>query len=248
MNYNGEKMIPKKIHYFWFGGKEKPKKVIKCLKSWKKYCPDYEIIEWNESNFDIHIIPYIEQAYEARKFAFVSDVARLIVIYEQGGIYMDTDVELLKPLDDLLINKAYMSFENNENVNTGQGFGAISGLSFFKEHIDLYKSVNFQNSDGTYNMKACTKYTTALLVEKGLKLNGQKQSVDYVTIYPEKYFNPLDSSTGKLNTTKDTYSIHWYASSWMDRPQFLLYLGRFIRRIFGINSLKWIKRLLNRGG
>ena len=117
-------MIPRKIHYFWFGGNEKPAKVKKCINSWKKYCPDYELVEWNESNFDVHCMPFVEQAYNAKKYAFVSDVARLIVVYEQGGIYMDTDVEVIKPLDDLLENKAYMSFENNENVNTGQGFGA----------------------------------------------------------------------------------------------------------------------------
>ena len=105
-------MIPKKIHYFWFGGNEKPKSVVKCIDSWKKYCPDYEINEWNETNFDVHCMPFVEQAYEAKKYAFVSDVARLIVVYEQGGIYMDTDVEVLKPLDDLLDNYAYMSFEN----------------------------------------------------------------------------------------------------------------------------------------
>ena len=130
-------MIPKKIHYFWFGGNEKPAKVQKCIDSWKKYCPDYEIIEWNESNFDIHCMPFVEQAYDAKKYAFVSDVARLIVVYEQGGIYMDTDVEVIKPLDDLLNNKAYMSFENDENINTGQGFGSEPGLKLLKKHIDV---------------------------------------------------------------------------------------------------------------
>ena len=124
-------MIPKKIHYFWFGGNEKPKSVKKCIDSWKKYCPDYEVIEWNESNFDIRCMPFVEQAYEAKKYAFVSDVARLMMIYEYGGIYMDTDVEVIKPLDNLLENKAYMGFENDENV--------ASGLGFDRQRIDNFK-------------------------------------------------------------------------------------------------------------
>ena len=133
-------MIPKKIHYFWFGENEKPKSVQKCINSWKKYCPDYEIIEWNKTNFDIHCMPFVEQAYEAKKYAFVSDVARLMVVYEYGGIYMDTDVEVIKPLDDLLENRSYMSFENNENINTGQGFGSESGTEILKFHIAQYEN------------------------------------------------------------------------------------------------------------
>lgn len=237
-------MIPKKIHYFWFGGNEKPKSVKKCIDSWKKFCPDYEIIKWNETNFDVHCMPFVEQAYEAKKYAFVSDVARLIVVYEQGGIYMDTDVEVIKPLDDLLKNKAYMSFENNENVNTGQGFGAEAGFPLLKEHIDVYRNASFIIEDGSLNQTACTKYTTDLLAKKGLIRNGEKQVIDSLTLYPADFFNPLDSLTGKLNKTENTYSIHWYDASWSDVPQSVLRFNRLIRRMFGVENIEKFKGII----
>ena len=239
-------MIPNKIHYFWFGGNDKPKSVLKCIESWKRFCPDYEIIEWNESNFDISQLPYMQQAYEAKKYAFVSDVARLIVIYNQGGIYMDTDVEVIKPLDDLLNNKAYMSFENNDNINTGQGFGAEAGLPIIKEHIDVYKNASFLNDDGTFNTTACTKYTTAFLTDNGLKKDGMQQVIGDLTIYPADYFNPYDSITGRLKKTKNTYSIHWYDASWSDFSPKKLRFNRLIRRIFGVNNINKIKHLLHK--
>lgn len=239
-------MIPKKIHYFWFGGNEKPKSVVKCIDSWKKYCPDYEIIEWNETNFDVHCMPFVEQAYEAKKYAFVSDVARLIVVYEQGGIYMDTDVEVLKPLDDLLKNKAYMSFENDEYVNSGQGFGSQAGVQFFKEHIDEYRNEVFIKEDGSFNMLGCPRVATRLLEKKGIELNGKEQIIDDVHIYPAEYFNPYDSATGNLKKTENTYSIHWYDASWSDTSQTQLKINRLIRRIFGVNSLNWIKKILKK--
>ena len=239
-------MIPKKIHYFWFGGNEKPKSVQKCINSWKKYCPDYEIIEWNETNFDIHCMPFVEQAYEAKKYAFVSDVARLMVVYEYGGIYMDTDVEVIKQLDDLLENRAYMSFENNENINTGQGFGAEAGIPFFKEHIDVYRNWNFINDDGTYNQIGCPKVATDLFKTKGIFLDGSEQTVCDIHIYPAEYFNPYDSLTGKLTKTPNTYSIHWYDASWSDTSQTTLKINRLIRRIFGVRALDGVKKLLGR--
>ncbi len=237
-------MIPKKIHYFWFGGNEKPKSVVKCIDSWKKHCPDYEIIEWNENNFDIHCMPFVEQAYDAKKYAFVSDVARLIVVYEQGGIYMDTDVEVIKPLDDLLKNKAYMGFENDKNVASGLGFGSEAGVEFFKEHIDEYKDEVFINEDGSLNMLGCPRVATRLLEKKGIELNGKEQIIDDVRIYPAEYFNPYDSITGVLKKTPNTYSIHWYDASWSDTSQSRLKINRFIRRIFGVNSIQKIKKLL----
>lgn len=239
-------MIPKKIHYFWFGGNEKPIKVKKCIDSWKRFCPDYEIIEWNETNFDIHCMPYVEQAYESKKYAFVSDVARLMTVYEHGGIYMDTDVEVLKPLDDLLENKAYMSFENNENVNTGQGLGSEAGLPLLKDHIEVYQNAQFIQEDGSYDQTPCTKYTTNLLLSKGLVPDGSKQVIEDLTLYPEEYFNPLDSLTGKLNKTNNTYSIHWYAASWEDISQTRLKFNRMLRRVFGVKTMEKVKTLLGK--
>lgn len=239
-------MIPKKIHYFWFGGNEKPKSVEKCIDSWKKYCPDYEIIEWNEDNFDVHCMPFVEQAYEAKKYAFVSDVARLIIVYEQGGIYMDTDVEVIKPLDDLLENKAYMSFENNEYVNSGQGFGSEAGIQFFNEHIDEYRDEVFINEDGSFNMLGCPRVATRLLEKKGIELNGKEQIIDDVHIYPAEYFNPYDSITGRLKKTSNTYSIHWYDQSWGNDSRLKKRITQLIHRVFGKNSLAWIKKILGK--
>ena len=237
-------MIPKKIHYFWFGGNEKPKSVQKCINSWKKYCLDYEIIEWNETNFDIHCMPFVEQAYEAKKYAFVSDVARLMVVYKSGGIYMDTDVEVIKPLDDLLENRAYMSFENNENINSGQGFGAEAGMPFLKEHIDVYRNWNFINDDGTYNQIGCPKVATDLFKTKGIFLDGSEQTVCDIHIYPAEYFNPYDSLTGKLTKIPNTYSIHWYDASWSDKSSKLLKINRAIRRIIGTETIEKLKKII----
>ena len=238
------KMISKTIHYCWFGRGELSAKAQKCIKSWKKYCPDYEIIEWNETNFDIHCMPFVEQAYEAKKYAFVSDVARLMVVYEYGGIYMDTDVEVIKPLDDLLENRAYMSFENNENINTGQGFGAEAGMPFLKEHIDVYRNWNFINDDGTYNQIGCPKVATDLFKTKGIFLDGSEQTVCDIHIYPAEYFNPYDSLTGKLTKTPNTYSIHWYDASWSDKSSKLLKINRAIRRIIGIETIEKLKKII----
>lgn len=227
-------MIPKKIHYCWFGGNQKPDSVLKCINSWKKYCPDYEIIEWNESNFDIHCMPFVEQAIEAKKYAFASDVARLMVVYENGGLYFDTDVEVVKSFDDLLDNTAFLGFENNEYVASGLGFGSEAGIEFFKEHIDVYKDEVFINDDGSFNMLGCPRVATKLLVEKGLVQNGQEQLVDGVRIYPTDYFNPYDSVTGKLNKTTNTYSIHWYDASWSGTPHIILKLKRLIHRLLKV--------------
>lgn len=235
-------MIPKRIHYCWFGGNPKPDSVQKCINSWKKFCPDYEIIEWNESNFDIHCMPFVEQAIEAKKYAFASDVARLMVVYENGGLYFDTDVEVIKSFDDLLENKAFLGFENNEYVASGLGFGSEAGVEFFKEHIDAYRNENFINADGSFHMIGCPRVATKLLLEKGLVQNGQEQLVDEIRIYPTDYFNPFDSITGKLNKTKNTYSIHWYDASWSNNSVIKRKLSRLIHRAFGKKLLSYLKR------
>ncbi len=229
-------MIPKIIHYCWFGGSSKPESVQKCINSWKKYCPDYKIIEWNENNFDIHYMPFIEQAHEAKKYAFVSDVARLMVVYENGGLYFDTDVEVIKNFDDLLDNKAFLGFENNEYVASGLGFGSEAGVEFFKEHIDAYKDKSFVNKDGSFNLIGCPHVATKLLVEKGLSQNGKEQIVDDLHIYPADYFNPFDSLTGKLKKTNNTYSIHWYANSWGNKrnpivEKVIIYYHRILKKL-----------------
>lgn len=206
-------MIPKKIHYCWFGGNEKPQEILQCYESWKKYCPDYEIIEWNEENFDVNLCQYAAEAYKEKKWAFVSDYARIRILLEQGGIYMDTDVELIKPIDDLLNQEAFLGFEEGLGVNSGLIMGSIAGHRFLAEQESQYKNYNFIK-DGKLNLTSCVEYTTKLLVEHGLKIENSIQHVMGVTIYPIDYFSPLNMNTGALNITENTYSIHRYAGSW----------------------------------
>ncbi|MDD6559535.1 MAG: glycosyltransferase [Lactimicrobium massiliense] len=223
-------MIPKIIHYCWFGRNVLPKKAVKCMNSWKKYCPDYQIIEWNEDNFDVHMNAYTEYAYENKKFAFLSDYVRLLVVYQNGGIYLDTDVEVIKPLDDLLDNHAYFGFETKEYVNTGVGFGAEKNNEIVKAMLDEYD----QLLDGKHGVIGCPRLNTTALVKHGLIQNGTLQNIEGAMIYPADYFNPYDDPTGRLNKTKNTYSIHWYSKSWMDKKTVLRSeLTKPIHRMFG---------------
>ncbi|MCQ2514346.1 MAG: glycosyl transferase [Ruminococcus sp.] len=228
-------MIPKKIHYCWFGRGEKPKKAEKCLASWKKYCPDYEIIEWNEDNFDINQNPYTKMAYETKKFAFLSDYARLLIIYNEGGLYFDVDVEIIKPIDDLLENQAFFGFETDEYVNTGVGFGAEKHGQIVKMMLDEYDDL----LDGKNGTVGCPILNTRALIKAGLVANGKKQNINGIQVYPSDYFNPYDDPTGRLNKTENTYSIHWFAKSWMSRKNIIRsILTKPIHRLLGTNLRK----------
>ena len=197
-------MIPKKIHYCWFGGKPLNKLGKKCLKSWKKYFPDYEIIEWNEKNFDLNCCRYVQEAAKEKKWAFVSDYARYKILYEQGGVYFDTDVEVIKPLDDLLHNSAYMGLETTDKVNTGLGFGAERNHWFIGENMNYYEK--WRSSD---SVETCPIITTRLLESKGLIYNHlDVNHLNGVTVYPTEYFCAKNSHTGEVCITKKTYTIH----------------------------------------
>ncbi len=202
-------MIPKVIHYCWFGRNEKSKKMLNCIESWKKFCPEYTIVEWNEDNFDIRMNPYTRYAYENKKYAFLSDYVRLFVLYREGGIYFDTDVELVKPIDDLLEHSAYFGFETDDYVNTGLGFGAEAGNPAVKQMLLEYN----QLLDGKHDVIGCPELNTQALLKMGLKLNGEYQNLGDAVIYPAEYFNPYEDATGYLTITKHTYSIHWYCKS-----------------------------------
>lgn len=208
-------MIPKVIHYCWFGEKEKPKLAKKCITSWRKYCPDYEIIEWNESNFDVHQNAYTAYLYDNQKYAFLSDYARLKIIYENGGIYFDTDVEVIRSFDDLIANDAFFGFETEEYVNTGLGFGAYMGSTVIKSMLEEYDVF----LDGKHGYKGCPVLNTEALAKLGLTKNGCLQNHGNYVVYPIDWFNPYDDPTGKLNITKNTHSIHWYAKSWMTKSK-----------------------------
>lgn len=207
--------IPKVIHYCWFGNNELPLDVKGCINSWKKYCPDYKIIRWDESNFDVKMFKYTQQAYSEKKWAFVSDVARLYIIYKNGGVYLDTDVELIKPLDDLLDNECFMGFEQGNSVATGLGFGAKPNNEIIYKNLQLYINLSFYNVDGSLNLKPCPEYTTELLIKYGLKPNGKTQKFNNIKVYSVDYFCPRLLTNGGANTNSFTYSIHHYAGSWI---------------------------------
>lgn len=214
-------MIPKIIHYCWFGGNPLSESALKCIESWKKYCPDYEIKEWNESNFDVNSCDYIREAYRAKKWAFVSDYARFKVLYEYGGLYFDTDVELIKSFDDIITHGNFMGFEKDTvlSVAPGLGLGATPGLKIYKDLLTAYHTRHFLNSDGTYNQKTVVDYTTEALKKYGLKNKNEIQLVAEVYIYPKEYFCPMNYDTGELNITEKTHSIHHYTATWHNEAE-----------------------------
>jgi hypothetical protein len=207
-------MIPKKIHYCWFGGNPLPEKDKKCIESWKRLCPDYEIIRWDESNYDVSKNQYMKEAYEARKWGFVPDYARLDIIYNEGGIYLDTDVELVKNVDVLLENNAFMGFEDGEHVSPGLCIAAVPYHPAIGKLMKIYDERKFMMPDGSLDLTPSPIMNTDMLVQMGLQQNNKKQSVAGIMFFPKDYFCPKDYKTGKLIVTENTYGIHWFNASW----------------------------------
>lgn len=246
-------MIPKVIHYCWFGRNPLPESAIKCINSWQTFFPDYEIKEWNEDNFDVNIIPYTQEAYEAKKYAFVSDYARMWVLYHYGGLYFDTDVEVIKPMDDIVERGSFMGVEVEYSdtvkmsVAPGLGLGAMPGLILYKDILDYYSHLNFIVGDGQFNTLAIVGITTLMLYKQGMIDTNSLQEVSGVWIYPRDYFNPFDDNTGKLIITENTRSIHWYTKTWMNKQNPLRkWIVRMIHRYFGNDSLSWLKRIVKK--
>lgn len=207
-------MIPKVIHYCWFGRGQMPKLALKCIESWKKYCPDYEIKEWNEDNFDLDLYPYVREAYDARKFAFVTDVVRLYALYHEGGIYMDTDVEVIKPLDSLLAYDAVSGFESPTQIPTGL-MASRNGHPFFKELLDEYNGIHFVRPDGTLDITTNVIRISNTCREYGLRLDNTLQTVRGFTLLPKDYLCPIEHEGHKLHLTENTLCIHHFAGSWV---------------------------------
>lgn len=206
--------IPKIIHYCWFGGKPKPPLAEKCLKSWRKFCPDYEILEWNENNFDISAAPlYVRQAYEAGRWAFVTDYVRLKALTEMGGIYMDTDVEVVKPLTPYLQHQGFAGFESPSRIQTGL-LACEKDFPLFREFLSYYDTASYYNPDGTENITTNVEVLTSLCEKYGLIPNNTFQTVQGFAVYPTEYFCPVDFDTEKLHRTRKTVVIHWFAASW----------------------------------
>lgn len=249
-------MIPKKIHYCWFGNGQPDEMAEKCITSWKKYCPDYEIIKWSEDNYDVNKHPYMKEAYEAKKWAFVTDYARLDILYENGGIYFDTDVEVIRSLDDLLTHTAFAGMEDGYLVATGLGIGSEAGAEVIGKLRDAYTGMHFKTEAG-YDTTPCVEYTTEYLKKHGLKQEDTIQTIDGLTIYPKEYFCPISAGSKKAKITENTYSIHHFAASWYQGSKLaknikyrVIPLKKMMKRvvdgIFGAGTWKKLKNRMGR--
>jgi len=206
--------IPKVIHYFWFGGNPLPELTQKCIKSWRKNLPGYEVFEWNEETFDINSIQYTKEAYKKKKFAFVSDYVRLYALTKYGGIYMDSDYEIVKPIDFLLNNQAFAGFENKNYIATAI-IGSIKEQSIFVEFMDCYKNKSFILEDGSMDMTPNVDYFTDILNKYGLKKNNKVQNIKGVSIYPTEVFSPVRDSQKQYILTDSTCGVHHFVGSWI---------------------------------
>lgn len=213
-------MIPKVIHYCWFGRNPLPKLAIKCIESWKKYMPDYEIKEWNEDNFNVNLIPYTQQAYAAKKYAYVSDYARLWILYHYGGIYLDTDVEVLKSLTPIIERGPYLGCENQIDesharlqVNSGLGMASDKNNPLVKNMMELYHGKEFVLKENN-SVVTIVSIISDMLYKRGLKSINEIQLVDSFYIYPAEYFASRRIAEYTIPRTDNSYSIHHYMGSW----------------------------------
>lgn len=209
-------MIPKIIHYCWFGGKPLPKYAKRKIASWKLFFPDYEIREWNEGNYDVNFIPYTAKAYKEGKYAFVSDFARYWILFQEGGIYFDTDVEVIRSFEDIINKGPFLGIEKNDkiiSINPGLGMGAKPKMEFYGKMIDFYSNLKIEDSSRIEPY--LVSKTSQFLIENGFLQEDHLQLIDDIYIYPNDYFNPLNDYTGKITITPNTLSIHYYAKSWI---------------------------------
>lgn len=203
-------MIPKTIHYCWFGGKALPKSALKCINSWKKFLPDYEIKEWNESNFDVNMVPYTAEAYAAKKYAFVSDFARFWILHQEGGVYFDTDVEVIRPMDDILQAGAFMGMENQESVAPGLGLAVEAGHPLYRWYLDYFSNKHF-----IPQQPSMIPVLREKLQELGWLRELRIQAVEGITIYPPDYFCPQAMMGAPICLTENTRSIHHFDGTWL---------------------------------
>lgn len=236
--------IPKKIHYCWFGGKEKPKTIQNCINSWKKVLPDYEIIEWNESNFNIECNEFVRQAYESNKYAFVSDYARLYALYNQGGIYLDTDVEVIKSLDIFLNESSFWGYEEKNRIATST-FGCEKGNKLISSFMEYYEKSKFILEDGSYNVVTNVDILTNMLKDIGMKLDGKYEKLDEITIYPQEYFSPYDYINCIDKRNENTYTIHYFYKSWVPiNIKIKSFIKSKMAKIIGGNNIAKIRKLV----
>ncbi|PDZ03257.1 glycosyl transferase [Bacillus cereus] len=244
---NIQERIPRKIHYCWFGGKEKPSLVEKCINSWKKHLPEFEIIEWNERNFDVSCNIYTREAYEKRKYAFVSDYVRVHVLYYYGGIYLDTDVEVFKSFEDLLHHHSFWGFEQANYIATST-IGASKGNQLIKVFLDSYTDKKFIKQDGTYNDLTNVAIVTEILQNLELKLNGEYQEIKGTGVfYPQTYFSPYDYINCRKFITKDTYAMHYFYKSWLPlNVRMKGNLKTILSKIIGGNNISKVRKVFSK--
>lgn len=211
-----KQLIPKKIHYMWLGGKEIPIALQKCMESWKKYCPDYEIIRWDETNYDVHKNLFVSQAYDNHKYGFVPDYARIEILYKYGGIYLDTDVELKRNIDDLLYQEAFCGVEKWQVLNFGGCSGSVKGHKTLKLFLDKWEKRSLIRNDGSMDNISSGLIDTSVAISAGYKINGKIQTIKGLNIYSYDFFHPYDYMSGKMEMTEDTFSIHQFHGGWLD--------------------------------
>ena len=242
-------MIPRIIHYCWFGKKPLPEMAAKCIKSWRFFFPDYEIKEWNEDNFDVSIIQYTKDAYDDKKYAFVSDYARFWVLYKYGGVYFDTDVEVIKPMDDIIERGPFMGLEiagKDCKVAPGLGLSVEAGNQIYHDILDGFENLDYQMPDGSRNPYSMIPMVTDIMRGRGLIGTESIQMVDGIYVYAPDFFNPLDDSTGRLRKTENTRSIHWFMKSWMNgENKYKVWMKRIVRRVIGREIMSRIHSLIN---
>lgn len=236
-------MIPRKIHYCWFGGAELPELAKRCIASWHERMPDWEYVLWGEENFEIDSAPaYVREAYTAKKYAFVSDYVRLCALEKQGGVYLDTDVEVVKSFEPLLSNKAFIGFEETKNKSVGTNcIGSEANMSWLKELLEHYQTIHFVRSEGSLDLTTNAELITRNLELHGLIRDGKEQMVGDVHVFDHHYFSPI-TSTRVMRKNKNTFSIHRFAGSWTGEKSCWL-RDNFVSREI-VNAVVQVKRLI----
>lgn len=210
-----EPLIPSVIHYCWFSGNPMPENLLSCIESWKEKCPDYELVRWDESNYDLSKYKYTKEAFDKEQWAFIPDLVRLDILYEYGGFYFDTDVRILRNLNELRYQEAFCGREEWGHVNFGGGSGCRKHFGLIKEILDFRKDEPFLKSNGRMNTEASGYYETTPLIQKGLHMENITETVSGMTVYSSEYFSPYNYGSGTEKITSNTFSIHYFNGGWI---------------------------------
>lgn len=231
--------MQKCIHYIWLGGKQKPRVIKKCIKSWKKFFPDWEIKEWNEDNLDIDLCSFTRQAYDNKKYAFAADVFRFEVLYKYGGLYFDTDVKVIRSFDDIIQKcEAFVGYEYRMAAPGLVLYESKPYDPIMKKMLDIYKKESFI-SDGTQNLKVVGEYFSEVLEEYGFVYENKQQQCGNMTVFPNTFFCPVDGYGNPVNLSNETRSIHLYAASWMPaKERAIIKVKTILYKIFGIDFIQ----------